>query len=109
MPTLALARHRFGPRVSGVHAEPLNRVGGERYRSHVPEHAKGTILVTIRNHIRKNQQGEGEAWVNLVDVLDWLQEAPAHANDPAATGAALEIRQMLLQQFSDAVDQHLGE
>lgn len=63
-------------------------------------------MVVIHNHIRKNDAGEGEVWVNLGDVLDWLDTL--QAKHPAAAGATLEIKQALLQQFSDAVREEIG-
>jgi hypothetical protein len=65
-------------------------------------------MVVIRNEIRKNDQGEGEVWANLGDILDWLDSLPAATSSPAAAGAALEIKQMLLEQFGNAVDALLG-
>jgi len=67
------------------------------------------MAVTIRNHIRQNDQGEAEVWVNLTDILDWLNTLPEHSNHPAAAGAALEIKEMLLTQFDAAVTEALGE
>lgn len=64
---------------------------------------------TIRNEIRMNNQGEGEVWTNLGDILDWLEELPSHSNHPVAAGAALEIKQALLQQFDQATTAYLGE
>ena len=29
-------------------------------------------MAVIRSEIRKNEQGEGEIWANLGDILDWL-------------------------------------
>lgn len=59
-------------------------------------------MATIRNHLRQNEQGEPEVWANLGDILGWLDTAPAHANHPVAASAALEIKQMLLEQFGNA-------
>jgi hypothetical protein len=67
------------------------------------------MTVAIRSEIRDNEQGEGEVWANLGDILDWLNTLPSHTSHPAAAGAALEIKQMLLQQFSSAVDELLGD
>jgi hypothetical protein len=59
-------------------------------------------MATIRNELRQNEQGEPEVWANLGDILDWLGTLPSNANHPAAAGAALEIKQMLLDQFGNA-------
>jgi hypothetical protein len=67
------------------------------------------MTVVIRNEIRQNEQGDGEVWANLGDVLDWLDTLPSHSNHPAAAGAALEIKQMLLTQFDAAVGDALGD
>jgi hypothetical protein len=67
------------------------------------------MAVVIRNHIRQNEQGEAEVWANLTDILDWLDTLPSASNHPAAAGAALEIKQMLLTQFDAAVTQALAD
>jgi hypothetical protein len=59
-------------------------------------------MAVIRNELRQNEQGEPEVWANLGDILDWLDTLPQHSNHPAAAGAALEIKQILLAQFSNA-------
>jgi hypothetical protein len=59
-------------------------------------------MATIRNELRHNEQGEPEVWANLGDILDWLGTLPSNANHAAAAGAALEIKQMLLDQFGNA-------
>lgn len=59
-------------------------------------------MATIRNHLRQNEQGEPEVWANLGDILDWLDTLPGHSNHPVAAGAALEIKQALLEQFGNA-------
>jgi hypothetical protein len=59
-------------------------------------------MATIRNELRQKEQGEPEVWANLGDILDWLGTLPSNANHPAAAGAALEIKQMLLDQFGNA-------
>ncbi len=64
---------------------------------------------SIANYLRRNEQGEAEVWVNLEDVLTWLGELPAHSNVPAAGAVALEIRQMLIDQFSAAIDAYGDE
>jgi hypothetical protein len=33
-------------------------------------------------HLRKNDQGEDEVWVNLGDVLDWLNTLPPRRSTP---------------------------
>jgi hypothetical protein len=75
-----------------------------------PKSKKGAkaMAVTIRNEIRKNDQGEGEVWANLGDILDWLDTLPAEATHPAAAGAAMEIKRMLLEQFSSATREQFG-
>lgn len=59
-------------------------------------------MATIRNELRQNKQGEPEVWANLDDILDWLGTLPSNTNHPAAAGAAMEIKQMLLDQFGNA-------
>jgi hypothetical protein len=59
-------------------------------------------MATIRSELRQNEQGEPEVWANLGDILDWLDTLPQHSNHPAAAGVALEIKQMLLDQFGNA-------
>jgi hypothetical protein len=59
-------------------------------------------MSTIRNELRQNEQGEPEVWANLGDILDWLGTLPSNANHPGPAGAALEIKQMLLDQFGNA-------
>jgi hypothetical protein len=59
-------------------------------------------MATIRNELRRNEHGEPEVWANLGDILDWLDTLPQHSNHPAAAGAAMEIKQILLAQFSNA-------
>lgn len=59
-------------------------------------------MAVIRNHLRQNEQGEPEVWVNLGDILHWLSTLPSAASHPAAAGVALEIKQMLLEQFGNA-------
>jgi hypothetical protein len=66
-------------------------------------------MVVMRNHIRKNDQGEPEVWINFDDLLSWLDELPMHANVPAAAGVATEIKNLLLEQFGNAVDQYSGD
>jgi hypothetical protein len=58
-------------------------------------------MATIRNEMRE-VDGEPEIWTNLGDVLDWLETLPQHSNNRIAAGVALEIRQMLLDQVSNA-------
>lgn len=60
------------------------------------------MTVTIRNEIRKSEQGE--VWANLGDILDWLDTLPSQTASPAAAGAALEIKEMLMRQFSSAIN-----
>jgi hypothetical protein len=64
------------------------------------EEGDGTML--IRNKLLLNDEGKPEVWTNLGDVLDWLQTLPEHAGSPIAAGAAIEIKGMLLEQFTDA-------
>ncbi len=64
-------------------------------------------MAAIRNEIRMNQQGDGEVWTNLGDILDWLGTLPEHASSPVAAGVALDIRQRLLEQFDEAATAHL--
>ncbi len=59
-------------------------------------------MATIRNHLRQNEQGEPEVWANLGDILDWLDTLASPDNHPAGAKAALEIKQILLEQFSNA-------
>jgi hypothetical protein len=59
-------------------------------------------VATIRNHLRQNEPGEPEVWANLGDILDWLDTLASPGNHPAGTKAALEIKQMLLEQLSNA-------
>lgn len=59
-------------------------------------------MAVIRNELRQNDQGEPEVWANLGDILDWLDTLPTQSNHPVAAGAALEIKQALLAQFSNA-------
>jgi hypothetical protein len=59
-------------------------------------------VATIRNHLRQNEQGEPEVWANLGDILDWLDTLASPGNHPAGAKAALAIKQMLLEQFSNA-------
>jgi hypothetical protein len=59
-------------------------------------------VATIRNHLRQNEQGEPEVWANLGDILDWLDTLASPGNHPAGAKAALEIKQILLEQFSNA-------
>lgn len=59
-------------------------------------------MAVIRNHLRQNEQGEPEVWANLGDILDWLDTLASPGNHPAGAKAALEIKQMLLDQFSNA-------
>jgi hypothetical protein len=66
------------------------------------------MAVTIRSEIRKTGPSEGEVWANLGDILDWLDTLPAEATHPAAAGAAMEIKRMLLEQFSDAARKQFG-
>ena len=66
------------------------------------------MAVTIRSEIRKTGSSEGEVWANLGDILDWLDTLPAEAIHPAAAGAAMEIKRMLLEQFSDAARKQFG-
>jgi hypothetical protein len=63
---------------------------------------EGGATATIRHRIRKNDQGEGEVWIDFADLLDWLDELAAGPNNGA--GAALEIKEMLLEQFGKASD-----
>lgn len=60
------------------------------------------MTVRIRNEMRVNDDGEPEVWTNLGDLLDWLADLPNHARINIAAGVALEIREMLLQQFDTA-------
>jgi hypothetical protein len=59
-------------------------------------------MVEIRSEIRQNEQGDGEVWANLGDILDWLDTLPSQSDHPSAAGAALEIKRMLLERFGDA-------
>ena len=59
-----------------------------------------TKLQPIRNEPRVNDEGEPEVWTNLDDVLDWLQSLSEQTHDRIAANAALQIRQMLLDQFT---------
>ncbi len=55
-------------------------------------------MADIRGEMRapdKSETGEPEIWVNLGDVLHWLDELPSQANSPVAAEVAAEIRQML--------------
>jgi hypothetical protein len=52
-------------------------------------------MVTIRNEVRKDGNGDLQPWVNSGDLLDWLDDLPNHTSSAAAAGAATEIRQML--------------
>ena len=58
--------------------------------------------MVIRNEVRKGANGEPEVWTNLADVLEWMGTLPEQSLSPAAAGAALEIRQALLEQFLEA-------
>jgi hypothetical protein len=66
-------------------------------------------MVVMRNHTRMNDQGEPEVWINFDDLLTWLDELPMHANVPAAAGAATEIKNLLIEQFGNALDQYSGD
>jgi hypothetical protein len=57
----------------------------------------------VPSHSPYSSQGDAEVWASLGDILDWLDTLPSHTSHPAAAGAALEIKQMLLEQFGDAV------
>jgi hypothetical protein len=46
--------------------------------------------------------GGHDVWVRVGDVLDWLEDLPNQTPSVAAAGAALEIRQMLVDAVSDA-------
>ncbi len=59
-------------------------------------------MAVIRNELRKNEQGEPEVWANLGDILDWLDTLVSQAVVPAAAGVTLEIKNALLEQFSNA-------
>jgi hypothetical protein len=63
---------------------------------------RGTSMAVIRNELRQNEQGEPEVWANLGDILDWLDTLASPGSHPAGAKAALEIKQMLLEQFSNA-------
>jgi hypothetical protein len=65
-------------------------------------------VTTIRNEIRKNDQGEPEVWMNFGDLLDWLDTLPTHAKHPVAAGASQDIKKMLLDEFATALDQLRG-
>ncbi|MGA9874250.1 MAG: hypothetical protein WBQ21_00385 [Solirubrobacteraceae bacterium] len=60
-------------------------------------------MAVIRNELRQNEQGEPEVWANLGDILGWLDALASPASHPAGAKAALEIKQMLLEQFGNAV------
>lgn len=59
-------------------------------------------MATIRNGLRQSDQGEPEVWANLGDILDWLDTLASPGSHPAGAKAALEIKQMLLEQFGNA-------
>lgn len=59
-------------------------------------------MAVIRNELRQNEKGEPEVWANLGDILDWLDTLPSHTSSVVAAGAALEIKQALLEQFANA-------
>jgi hypothetical protein len=59
-------------------------------------------MAVIRNELRQNEQGEPEVWANLGDILDWLDTLASQAVVPAAAGVTLEIKNALLEQFSNA-------
>jgi hypothetical protein len=59
-------------------------------------------MVTIRNEMRMGVDGEPEVWTNLGDVLEWLDTLPENTHNRVAAATALEIRQMLLDQVTNA-------
>jgi hypothetical protein len=65
-------------------------------------------MAAIRNELRQNDQGKVEVWTNLGDILDWLDTLPSAARSPVAAGTAMEIKQMLLDQFDNAVPAQLA-
>ncbi len=60
------------------------------------------MTVNIRGEMR--DEGDGEIWVNLGDVLKWLDELPTQANSPIAAGVASEIRTMLYDYAVKGMD-----
>jgi hypothetical protein len=59
-------------------------------------------MAVIRNELRQSEQGDPEVWANLGDILDWLDTLASPGSHPAGAKAALEIKQMLLEQLTNA-------
>lgn len=89
----------FKERHPGVEADVRVRRGRVAAE---PQHQEGQPVAVIRNELRKNEQGEPEVWANLGDILDWLDTLVSQAVVPAAAGVTLEIKNALLEQFSNA-------
>lgn len=65
-------------------------------------------MAEIRGELRE-VEGEREIWVNLGDVLNWLDSLPAQTSNRIAASVATEIREMLFAYVSNAKLVRSGE
>jgi hypothetical protein len=56
----------------------------------------------IHGELRTGAEGEPEVWVNLGDVLTWLNGLAGFTDHQVAVAVAAEIRQMLFDAVSSA-------
>jgi hypothetical protein len=71
---------------------------GCRFSSSLPPRREPEMAVQIRGEMRapeNTDSGEPELWVNLGDVLTWLDDLPNHTQFQVAVDVAGEIRQAL--------------
>jgi hypothetical protein len=65
-------------------------------------------MTKIRAEIRaENASGEDEPeiWVNLGDVLRWLDDVPRNLDAPIAATVVEEVRRMLYEDVSTGLDE----